>query len=188
MNRKYILSIITLSTISCLSCKKNNSSDTDTTATPILEATIGGTTWTPDTVSASIVYNTVTKTKTLSFKGTKDQKQLEASVQDSNPVDNQNFTAGSYIADESGSNKFTYSTQIKNSEGGYVFEPFGSVNAGNGSLTLTAIDTVAKTVTGTFYFSASKNNSDSNGNLISVDVAGISGGTFTNLPYVQQRQ
>ncbi|MBL4678480.1 MAG: hypothetical protein JKY70_20105 [Mucilaginibacter sp.] len=188
MNFKPTLPIAVLLSFSILSCKKSSSSDTDTTTSPVLQASIGGNTWTPDTVSASITYNASLKTKTFYFKGTKDQKQIEASVQDYNPVDNQNFSGGSYVADNAGKNTFIYSTQIKNSDGAYVFEPFGTVQTGNGNVTITAIDSAAKTISGSFYFSATKPNYDANGNLISVDVAGISGGTFTKLPFQQVRQ
>lgn len=188
MNWKHFLPIIVLSSLSLFGCKKSSSSDTDTTTSPILQATIGGSTWTPDTVSATITYNTTSKTKTFSFKGTKDQKQVEASVRDNSPADNGNFTTGSYVADTDGKVTFAYSTQIKNNDGAYVFQPYGTVQPGNGNLTVSAIDTVAKTITGTYYFTSSKNNYDADGNLISVDLAGISAGTFTAMPYKLERQ
>ncbi|RFZ94292.1 hypothetical protein D0C36_01680 [Mucilaginibacter conchicola] len=169
-------------------CKKSSSTDsTDTTPAPALQATIGGNVWTPDTVSATLTYNATAKTKTFYFKGTKSQQQVEASVKDSNPANNSNFTTGSYTPAADGKLVFTYSTQVKNSNGVYVFEPFGEVQNGNGNLTVTTVDTVAKTISGTFYFTSSKNNYDSNGNLISVDLAGITSGSF-KLPYLMVRQ
>ncbi|TWR26136.1 hypothetical protein FPZ42_10940 [Mucilaginibacter achroorhodeus] len=186
MNRKYRIPVIAILSFSLFSCKKSSTSET-VTPTPVLQATIGGSTWTPDTVSATITYNATAKTKTFHFTGTQAQKQIDISIQDVSPVNNQNFTGGSYLPDANGINTFNYSTQIKNSSGAYVFAPYGVIKPGDGNVTVTALDSAGKTISGTFYFNASKNNYDSNGNIISADLVGVSGGSF-KIPYQFIRQ
>ncbi|MES2064774.1 MAG: DUF6252 family protein [Bacteroidota bacterium] len=168
------------------SCKKGSSDDT--TPTPVFQAYIGTPVWTPDTVSASITYNTTTKTKVFTCSGVKDQKKIDITLTDPTPGDNSGITLGTYNITANSNVLFTYSTQKKNTNGDYIFEPFGTVQQGSGTLIISAIDTVAKTITGNFSFTSSKTNYDENGEIISVDVATVSAGTITNMPYTFKRE
>jgi hypothetical protein len=168
------------------SCKKSSSGDT--TPTPVFQAYIGTPVWTPDTVSASITYNTTTKTKVFTCGGVKDQMKVDIELTDPTPGDNSGITLGTYNVTANPNVLFTYSTQKKNTNGEYVFEPFGTVKVGSGTLIISAVDTVAKTITGSFSFTSSKTNYDENGGVISIDLAAITAGTITNMPYTFKRE
>lgn len=163
------------------SCKKNTSAD-PVTPTPVFQAYIGTPLWTPDTVSASIAYNTTAKTKVFTCSGVKDQMKIDITLTDPTPGNNSGITLGTYNVTENSSVLFTYSTQNKNTAGEYVFEPMGTVQPGSGRLNISAVDTVAKTITGTFSFTASK--IEDNG----IELAAITGGTITNMPYTFKRE
>jgi hypothetical protein len=168
------------------SCKKGSTDDI--TPTPVFQAYIGTPVWTPDTVSASITYNTTTKTKVFTCGGVKDQKKIDITLTDPTPTDDGGITTGTYKVTANSNVLFTYSTQVKNNSGQYVFEPFGTVQVGSGTLIITAVDANAKTITGNFSFTSSKTNYDENGGIISVDVAAVTAGTITNMPYTFKRE
>ncbi|MFD0794066.1 hypothetical protein ACFQZX_10590 [Mucilaginibacter litoreus] len=182
MKRNLLLSLFVPLFILLFGCKKDKSTDTETT-TYKLSAYIGGTIWVPDTLSAGITYNAAAKTKVFNFSGQKDQKKIDAIVYDSSPANDQGFTAGTYQVNGSTNLNFTYYTQVKNTSGEYVFEPFGAVQTGSGTLVITSVNADNKTITGTYNFIARKTNYDAEGNVILVDIANITSGTFTDLPY-----
>ncbi len=165
------------------SCKKKSDTDSTTTSTALLTATINGSTWTPDTVSAFINYDPATKTKTFSCSGVISQKEVIFSVRQLNAPNGSGFPLQTFTADTAGNNKFSYLTQQKNSAGAYVFIPHGTVQPGSGSVTISAIDTVGKTITGSFNIISSQKNLDSNGNISSITIDNIAGGNFNLLPY-----
>lgn len=186
MKKNALFLLIIPAVIVSQSCKKSTSADA--TPTPVFQAYIGTPIWTPDTVSASITYNSTTKTKVFTCSGVKDQKKIDITLTDPTPGDNSGITLGTYKVTASSDVLFTYSTQKKNAAGGYVFEPYGTVQPGSGTLTISAVDAAAKTITGTFSFTSSKINYDENGGIISVDLAAITAGTITNMPYTFKRE
>jgi len=163
-------------------CKKSSTDETTTTAAK-LSAYINTTAWTPDTLSAAITYNAAAKTKVFSVSGTQSQKQVNFSVKLANATSVNDFTLATYAVDATGNPLMVYSTQQKDATGAYVFVPQGTVAAGDGSVVITSIDTVNKLITGTFSFISRRVNYDADGNITSVYVANVTGGTFTNLPY-----
>ncbi|MFA6245749.1 MAG: DUF6252 family protein [Mucilaginibacter sp.] len=178
----FIIPVVILSQ----SCKKSSSADT--TPTPVFQAYIGSPVWTPDTVSASITYNATAKTKVFTCGGVKDQKKIDITLTDPTPEDNSGITLGTYNVTANSNVLFTYSIQKKNTNGEYVFESFGTVQPGSGTLTISAVDTDAKTITGTFSFTSSKTNYDENGGIISVNLASVTAGTITKMPYTFKRE
>jgi len=182
--KKIALSILVIfSVVLFQSCKKSDVAAATTTTPPILQATINDATWTPDTTAASITYNAATKTKVFTLTGTKSQKQVSFSLTLPNATNSADFTANTYRVDNTNNLTMVYSTQQKNSSGSYVFVPFGNVEPAGGVVVITSVDTVNKTITGSFALTTKVTNYDSNGNVVSVTAVVVSAGSFTNMPY-----
>ncbi len=165
-------------------CKKSNVAATTTTTTsPVLQAIINGATWTPDTLSANITYSAATKAKVFSLTGAKSQKQITFSLTLPNATNTNDFTAGTYKTDATNNLVMVYSTQQLTTSGALVFVPFGTVDIAGGAVTITSVDAVNKTITGTFGLTTKVANYDSNGNVISVSAVVVTSGQFNNLPY-----
>ncbi|WP_454802494.1 DUF6252 family protein [Mucilaginibacter phyllosphaerae] len=170
------------------SCKKDAPATTETTVKPVFQAYIGTPVWTPDTVAATLTYNTTTKKKTFTISGQKSQKKIEIIFTDPTSVDNESITTGTYKTDGTSYLQFNYATQIKDASGNYVFVPFGTVEPNSGTLYIDGIDTTKHTITGTFKFTSSKINYDSNGNIVSVSLAPVTLGTIQDMPYTFKRE
>ena len=179
MNKLRLPVILILSAIIAViiqSCNKDTVSATVYTTAP-LQADIDAVTWAPDTVSMSIAYDAALQTKTFSCTGTKSQKQVQFSVTLNNAANTPGFTIGTYAIDAN-LVKAQYNTQ-QLSNGSYVFLPAGTASSGSGAITVTAIDSVKKTITGTFNFYSRTTNNDG-----SVTVHNISSGEFSAIPYI----
>jgi hypothetical protein len=150
--------------------------------TAAFQANINGSTWAPDTVSTSITYNSAAQTKTFACTGTKNARQVIFSIKLDNATNTTGFPLNTYNVD--GVNiTAQYNTQQLNSSGNYVFMPHGTIEPGAGSVIVTAIDSVKKQITGTFFFYSRSTTYDSSGNVVSIDVDNITGGEFTSVPY-----
>lgn len=147
------------------------------------QANIDGATWAPDADSLTTVvtYDPGANTKTLSCIGTKAQKRVSFSLTVQNASNTQGFPTGTYPVDNN-LVKAQYSTQ-QLSNGSYVFLPQGTVQPGGGSITISSVDSVKKTVTGTFSFYSRTTNYDNSGNVISISVDNITGGVLNATPY-----
>jgi hypothetical protein len=163
-------------------CKKS-SDDTTATTTTVLQASINGTAWTPDTLSANITYNAAAKTKVLNFTGTYNQRRLTCAVTLNNATNTNDFTIGSYTVDATGNPLMTYSLQQKDNSGNYVFVPVATAGTGDGLVAVSGVDAAKGIITGSFSFTTKKFNYDSSGNIISISNNVISSGIFTNMPY-----
>jgi len=181
--KKVSLSVLTiLFALFFQSCKKSTTDDTTTTPAQ-LTAIINSTNWTPDTLNASITYDTATKTKVFSFTGTHSQKQIACTVTLNNATATNDFPTGANTVDNSGNPLMVYSTQQKNSSGNYVFVPVATAGSGNGTVTISSVNSAGGLISGTFDFSYKRADYDQNGNIVSVTNDVITGGTFTNMPY-----
>jgi hypothetical protein len=169
-----ILSVITAVIIQ--SCNKDTVSATAYTTKP-LQADIDYVTWAPDTVNTTITYDAASQTKTFSCTGTKSQKRVVFSVTLNTASNTPGFTLGIYPIDGNAVKAQYYTQQLSN--GSYVFLPTGTSDSGSGAIEVTAIDSVQKTITGTFHFYSRTTNGDG-----SVTTNVISSGEFTSLPYV----
>ena len=184
MKKIYSVACLILVILLFQNCKKSSSTDTTpTTPLPLLRANVNGTTWTPDTLNATITYNTALKTKVLSFTGTRDQQRVTCSVTLKNATAANDFTLDDYNVDDTGNPLMVYSAQQKSSNGSYVFVPLATATANNGKVSITAVDNAGGVLTGTFSFTYSKLNYDSNGEVVSVTNYAVTGGTFTKMPY-----
>jgi hypothetical protein len=162
------------------SCNKDTVTGTAYT-NAAFQANINGVEWSPDSVSASITYNSAAQSKTFYCIGTKSQKQIIFSVALPNATNTAGFPIGTYTID-SLSVKAQYNTQ-QLSDGSYVFLPHGTVWSGAGKITISAVDSVKKQITGTFYFNSKTITYDNSGNILSTTNDNILGGAFTSLPY-----
>lgn len=163
------------------SCKKSSTESTLTTR--IMQAEINSTLWTPDTVSATIVYNATTKTRLFSCSGTISQKQINVSVNVKGASTSVAIPVSTYNVDSTSNVKLTYLIQQRSTNGAYVFVPLGSAEPSAGGITISSIDTVARTITGAFNFAIKQRTYDSNGNISSLQVTNISSGAFNAMPY-----
>jgi hypothetical protein len=165
-------------------CKKDTQTAVATSTRPLI-ATINDTTWdpTPTSISSTITYNSATGSKTFAFSGSDTTRKVVVSVTQTPSSNTAGFPLSTYVANLT-SNAFSYQYLLKDSSGDLVFTPLGTVGAGSGSLTVTSIDSVKKTITGTFYFTSKKINYDTDGVTIkSVTVYNVSSGGFNALPY-----
>lgn len=161
------------------SCNKDSITSIAYTTAPF-QANINGNVWAPDADSSafSITYNSASSTKTLLLQGTKQAKQVIFSVAVTNG-NTTGFPLGTYTIDGSAITA-QYNTQATANG---PFTPHGTVEAGAGTLTVTAVDSVKKQITGTFSFYSRTTNYDTNGNVVSIVVDNITGGEFTSVPY-----
>jgi hypothetical protein len=183
MNKLKLITYLLLCAAIIQGCKKDPETGYAYTTAPF-QANIDGATWAPksDSVSTIITYNSATKTKVFNCIGTAQQKQVNMTITLSNTDNSNNFTIGKFNID-SVTVTAQYNTQQKNSAGAYVFLPHGAVGPGSGSITVTAIDPVKKTITGTFSFYARTPIYDSSGNVLSISVDNITAGEFDAIPY-----
>lgn len=163
------------------SCKKDGVTASTTTTAPIsaFQAYLDGTLWAPsDTLSAVVTYNPTTKTRVLTCSATHAQKQVNMAITNTNSAAGVNFPIGTYTSNAT----FDYRT-LQNVGGNFVYTPFGTTKDGSQQIIIASIDTVKKTLTGTFNFISTNTVYDSNGNFVSISIAQIATGQLTNLPY-----
>lgn len=177
MNKLRLLIFVLLSAFVIQSCKKVSVSASAASTAP-LQAAINGAAWAPDTISNTITYNSATKTKVFNCMGTKSGKQIILTINLNNASNTPGFNTGTFNID-SVTTIVQYNTQQKNSSGAYVFLPQGAVRPGAGTVAISAVDSVKKQITGTFFFYS--RTYDNSGIVTSIDV--IYGGAFNALPY-----
>ena len=166
MKRIYLSLIILLSVLIFNSCKKKDTTPVTTTPS-VLSAVVNNAFWLPDTLNATITYTAATQKKVLSFEATKNQKRVNFTITLPNSTNTNDFTLDTYRIDANNRLNMVFSTQQKNSSNVYVFVPFGTVEPGGGTVTISSVDGANKTITGTFNLTARIPNYDTNGNLIS---------------------
>lgn len=162
------------------SCNKDTVTGIGYTTAPV-QANIDGSTWAPDSATMALTYNSASATKTLSFVGQKNTKQVLFSVTIPN-TNSAGFPLNTYNIDGV-SITAQFNTQQKNPSGAYVFTQQGNVEPGAGAITVTAIDSVKKQITGTFSFYSRSIVYDGSGNVISTTIHNITAGEFNNVPY-----
>ena len=163
-------------------CKKDTVSASTTSTQPMI-AVINDTTWNTDTVKAVITYYSATKTKVLSCIGTGSNKMINLFTTQHNATSTAGYALSTYSVNVTTDNEISFFLNQKNAAGSYVFTQQGVVAPGSGSVVVTSIDSVKKTITGTYSFSTLQNNYDANGNITSVIVNNISAGGFNGVPY-----
>jgi Family of unknown function (DUF6252) len=163
-------------------CKKDTVVATST-STSLMIANLRDSSWYTDTVTSTLTYNSIAKTKTFTCEGTADNKKVTISITKSTPINSSGFPLGTYTVDTTPNVQLAFLSLQKNAEGNLVYTPNGIVAPGSGSVVVSAIDSVQNKITGTFTFTTLVNNYDNNGNVVSVTVVGVSGGGFNGVPY-----
>jgi hypothetical protein len=184
MRKIQLIVLLLISAIYFQGCKKDVVTSASTTSDKILAANINGVVWYPDTVTARITFNDATKVKTFSVIGTADSKRVIFNINVSNSTNTNSFPLATYKVDGTGKLNMAYYTLQKDDTGNYVYVQTGIVESGSGLATITAIDTVAKVITGTYSFTSKKVNLNPDGTYQSIEISQILLGTFDKLPYV----
>lgn len=112
------------------------------------------------------------------------------SVKQSVAPNNSAFPIATYPVDGTPTSPVSMSlyTQQLTSAGNYDFVLYGTAaQANSGSVVVSAVDTVNKTITGTYSFTSSKLNYDDNGNYVSITLGTITSGQFNAMPYTFKR-
>ena len=184
MKKLSVIATLLLAVLLLQKCTKDTISATATSST-LLFAVINDTTWNADTIKASITYNAANNTKVFACNAVGNNKGVSLAVtQTIGATNTDGFPiASNFKADAAGNNTFVFNTIQRNQQGNLTLAPMGTVAPGSGSLYISAIDSVKKTVTGTFSFTSILNNYDGSGNVTSTTVSQIAAGAFNNLPY-----
>jgi hypothetical protein len=181
--KKISLIAILLSGILFLENCKKDTVVGSSISTSLMIANIKDSSWYTDTVSSSLTYNSLAKTKTFICQGTALNKRISISLTKSTAINSSSFPLGTYTVDATPNLQLAFLTPKRNAQGNIVYTPNGIVGAGSGTVVVSAIDSVKNQITGTFNFTTLVNNYDSNGNIISVTVAVVYGGGFNKVPY-----
>ena len=184
MNKIRLIALFLISAWLLQSCKKDTFTGTVGNPNIRLQAFIDGTVWTPiDTINTTLTYSAAAQTKLFFCQGTVAQKQVSMAIKLPTNSNTAGFTLGTYVVDATANTSLQYYTQQKNINGNYVFVPTGTTGPGSGSVTITAVDSVAKVITGYFNFISRKTNLDGSGNISSIEIHNITSGVFNKLPY-----
>jgi hypothetical protein len=173
-----------LFTILLLQNCKNDVVTATAQSTKLYAAVINDTTFTPraDSINTAVTYNSSAKNKVFSCTGTFNNRQINLAIILPN-TNTTGFPLGNYIIDATSKVALSYLKQQKNSSGVYVLTQQGTVSPGSGGISITAIDSVKKQVTGIFSFTSLIKHLDVNGNITSTLLNQISAGQFNNLSY-----
>lgn len=182
MKKISLIATLLLAVLLLQKCTKDTVTATATSSTTLF-ATINDTLWNADTIKASITYSSATKNKVFTCTGIANNKEINMSCTQTNAINTAGFPLIAFNADAAGNNTFSFFMAQKNTSGNYVFVQQGTVAAGSGNITVTAIDSVKKLITGIYAFTSIQNNLDNNGNIISVTVSQVSAGAFNSMPY-----
>jgi len=175
MKRIPLIVTLLLAVLLLQNCKKDTVTAT-AASTSILFAEINDTTWHPTAVSAAITYNSALKTKVFSCTGATDTQQVTFSISQA-AGNTTGFPISTFNVDATPAVSMSYNILTNG-----TYQPDGIVIPGSGTVTVTAIDSVKKHITGTFSFTATRNVLLANGG-ISINIAEVSQGAFNGLPY-----
>jgi hypothetical protein len=178
MKRLSLIATLIIAVLLLQKCKTESVTAVATSSNTLF-AVINDTTWSADTINASVTYNAATKAKVCTFTGTARDKQVQVSVTVNNGTSTQGFPIGTYTADAAGMNIFAFST----SSGNGIFIQQGTVIPGSGTITIAAVDSVKRQITGTFSLVAKKTIYDNSGNIVSTTINEVAAGAFNNMPY-----
>jgi hypothetical protein len=178
-NMKKLSLIITLllAVLLLQNCKKDTYTAVATSSNTLF-AVINDTTWSAVDIQASLTYNSANKTKVFTCTGIATNQKVTFNVTATNTDNTASFPLENF---QDNGSTITFDYLRANSSGTYIEQ--GTVGPLSGSISFTSVDSVAHKCSGTFAFTASHNNYDNNGNIISVTINEVSGGAFNSLPY-----
>lgn len=174
-----------------VSCQKTGgraaSTVSSTDSTAVFSASIAGTGWLADSVSATLVLGEHEHAKILTLTGFSASKLITVSLLDTSSatvadssVDVAQYLVGGWrtAAD------FAYAADKLSFRGDSVWQHVGTAQSGQASVT--SVDPVVKKVSGTFNFTARVLTIDSTS--LKVDTLQITNGVFNNIPYVYKHR
>jgi len=182
MKKISLIATLLLAVLLLQKCTKTTVTATATSTTTLF-AYVNDSTWNADTINAAVTYNSATKSKVFSVNAVGNNKEVNFSVTQPLGSNTAGFPLSSFNADAAGTNTFSYYTKQKDATGNYIFVQQGAVAPGSGNVTVTAVDSVKKLITGTFALTSLKNNYDNSGNIVSVTVVQVASGAFNAMPY-----
>lgn len=185
MKKSTLIVVLVLSALLMQYCKKSDSDSATTSnyTTYTFSSYINDTLWVPTAYNAAVAYTAATKTKTFNCTGVVGVQQLNLTINQQNASSVGNgFPTGTFNIDPATSRVVV--TYAKNT--GSAFVPQGTVKSGY--ITVSAVDSVKMTLTGTFTFNTVNYTYDTGGNITSVSVNAVTGGSFNNLPYTYKKQ
>ncbi|WP_448697952.1 hypothetical protein ACFGVR_14150 [Mucilaginibacter sp. AW1-3] len=185
MKKSTLVVVLVLSALLLQYCKKDSESATTTNTTIYpFSAYINDTLWIPTAYTTQVAYTAATKSKVFTCTGTLGTQQVNLAVtqQNASSVGN-GFPTGTFNVDASGKVVLSYA---KAASGSSVFVPQGTVKSG--FVTVSAVDSVKMTITGTFGFNTVSYTYDTGGNITSLTVNNVTSGTFNSLPYTYKKQ
>lgn len=166
------------------SCRKEsvsvNPASADSTA--LFSATIGGTSWQTDSVSAFLVSEVHNGVKIMTITGYTSNRVITISLKDTSTANDSTLTAQLYPADSNSrgnASAFVYGYDKIWVGRNLVWKQEGS--SISGEATVSSSDGVNKKITGTFSFVAQALDIDSTGLVL--DTVNVSGGVFKNISY-----
>ena len=181
--KKISLIAILLSGLLFLENCKKDTVVASSVSTSLMIANIRDTSWYTDTVTSTLVYNSAAKTKTFTCEGTANSKKVTISLTRPSSSNTSGFPLGTFTVDATPNLQMAFLTPKKDSNGNIVYTPNGIIIPGSGTVVVSAVDSVKNKITGTFNFTTSVNNYDTNGNVVSITFVAVSGGGFNGVPY-----
>lgn len=166
------------------SCRKENVSANPMLAdsTALFSATIGGTNWQTDSVTAFLVSEVRNGDKIMTITGYTSNRVISISLRDTSIVNDSTLTAQLYPADSNSwgnASAFAYAYDKIWVGRNLVWKQEGP--SVSGQATVSSSDGVNKKITGTFSFTARTLDIDSTGLVL--DTVNVTNGVFKNIPY-----
>ena len=158
-------------------CKKDTYTATATSSNTLF-AVINDTTWSAVNIQAALTYNAATKTKVFTCTGTATNQEVTFNITATDGTNTASFPLRTFNDDGS---TITFAYLRANSAGSYIQQ--GTVAPHSGTITFTAVDSVARKCSGTFSYISLHNNYDNSGNIVSATINDVANGAFNNLPY-----
>lgn len=165
-------------------CKKSTADTTTTTAdTTLFQAYVNGAVWTPLTTTPVLTYNAAAKTKTFTWQADSTNDRIVINNKITSVGPGTGIPVQIYYVDTTAAAKVTMTYyRLVNK----VYTTVGTTRSGY--INVSAIDSVAKQISGTFSFYETKVNYDINNKIISITSTNVTSGDFNNLPYTYVKQ
>ncbi|WP_139112885.1 DUF6252 family protein [Mucilaginibacter sp. PPCGB 2223] len=185
--KKFTLAVVlVLSALLLQYCKKDSESATTTnTALYTFSSYVNDTLWVPTAYNAQVAYTAAAKNRVFTVTGTLGTQQVNFAVTQPNASSVGNgFPTGTFNIDATGKVVASYARAASSTS--TTFVPQGTVKSGY--VSISAVDSVKMTMTGTFTFNTVSYTYDTGGNITSLTVNSVTGGAFNNLPYTFKKQ
>lgn len=183
MKKRSILALLLLVAVLMQYCKKSSDDTTTTTTTIPFQAYVNNVVWTPLTTNAVLTYNAAANTKTFTWQADSTNDRIVLNNKITSSGAGTGIPLLTYNVDTTAAAKVTMTYyRVVNK----VYTTVGTTRSGY--ITVSAIDSVAKLITGTFGFNETKVNYDSNNKIISITSTSIASGSFNSLPYTYVKQ